>query len=133
MLGIVVVCLLFAAIAMATTQASAQQRKSEKTAATAKKDVPKTEKQAAVLPFRSTLGALDKIAKTITVGERTFQVTSETKLSKGGKPATFDNATVGAEVSGSYLKGDDGKLNVKTARFGPKLGAEAKKTDNPKK
>ena len=41
-------------------------------------------------PFHGKLAAIDKVGKTITVGKRTFQITSETKIKKAGKPATLD-------------------------------------------
>ncbi len=133
MLGIAVVSLLAATIAVAPTQGFAQEKKQEKPATTEKKDVPKGEKKAGHIPFHGKLGAVDNNAKTITVGERSFQITSETKLSKGGKPATLDDAAVGEEVSGNYQKSDDGKLSAKSVRFGPKPGGEAKKADDAKK
>src|SRR5712675_853223 len=54
-------------------------------------------------PFHGKLASVDKAARTITVGKRTFQVTSETKIHKAGKPGTFDDGVVGDEVSG-YVK-----------------------------
>jgi hypothetical protein len=62
------------------------------------------------------------VAKTITVGKRTFQITSATKLKKGDKPATLDDGIVGEEVGGYYKTGEDGKLNATSIRFGPKPG-----------
>ncbi|HVV73821.1 MAG TPA: hypothetical protein VHI52_20320, partial [Verrucomicrobiae bacterium] len=46
-------------------------------------------------PFHGKLASLDKVAKTITVGKRTFQITSQTKIKKDGKPATIDDGVVG--------------------------------------
>jgi hypothetical protein len=74
-------------------------------------------------PFKGKLGAVDKTAKTITLDDklkRTFQITSETKLMKNGKPATLDDGVVGDPVTGTYQKGDDGKLVAKTVYFGGK-------------
>jgi hypothetical protein len=89
----------------------------------------KAEKKApASLPFHGTLDGVDKTAMTIKVGERTFQVTSKTKISKAGKPATFDDAQPGEEVAGAYAQGEGGKLNLISLRFGPKpVAAEKKK------
>jgi len=70
-------------------------------------------------PFHGKLAALDKVAKTITVGKRSFQITSETKLKKAGKPATLDDAVLGETVSG-YVKALDGKLVASSVNFGPK-------------
>src|SRR5690349_17873467 len=66
-----------------------------------KKEPPKGEKKKAVTPFTGKLTAVDKTAKTIKVGERTFHITSETKIHKGGKPATLDDAVVGEVVGGA--------------------------------
>jgi len=72
------------------------------------------------VPFRGKIAAVDKSAMTFTVGERVFHVTSETKITRSGKPATLADAVVGDAVAGNYLKGDDGKLTAKMVRFGPK-------------
>jgi hypothetical protein len=64
------------------------------------------------------------------VGKRTFQITSETKIKKGGKPATLDDGVVGEDVGGYYHNGEDGKLNAVSVRFGPKPSAA---TDEKKK
>ncbi len=74
-------------------------------------------------PFHGKIKAVDKTAKTITIGETTIQITSETKLNKAGKPATLDDATVGEMVAGAYKKSEDGKLNATTVRIGSKPAA----------
>ncbi|MDB6123133.1 MAG: hypothetical protein JWQ71_2126 [Pedosphaera sp.] len=82
------------------------------------------------IPFHGKLGAVDKSAKTITLDEktkRTFQITSETKINKDGKPATLDDAVVGDVLGGRYKKGDDGKLTVVSLRLGEKPEATVKK------
>ena len=116
---IAVITLLAAAIGAAPTQVFGDDAKKEKPAATG-------EKKQGRLPFHGKIAAVDKKAKTFTVGERTFQVTSETKLNKGGKPATLDDVAVGEEVGGSFEKADDGKLNAKLVRVGPKVENEVK-------
>jgi hypothetical protein len=75
------------------------------------------------IPFKGKLVAVDKTAMTVTVGKRTFEVTSETKVFKDGKPATLDDGVVGGRVTGSYLKTDDGKLKAKSIYFGGKPSA----------
>ena len=78
-------------------------------------------------PFHGKLAAVDKMAKTITVGKSTYQITSETKIMKAGKPATLSDGVIGEEVSG-YVKPDDaGKLVASSLTFGPKV--DAKSTD----
>ena len=94
------------------------------------------------LPFHGSLEAVDKTAKTVKVGERTFQVTSETRITKTGKPptpgdvkvgdpqstyapsrskpATLDDVKVGEEVAGSYKQADGGRLELRSLRLGSK-------------
>ena len=132
MSGIALVSLLTTLLAFAPTLGLAEEKKLEKAAAE-KKEPSKGEKKEGRIPFHGKLVAVDKTAKTITVGERTFQITSESKLSKAGKPATLDDAAVGDEVAGNYQKAEDGKLHAKTVRFGAKPEAEPKKPANPKK
>lgn len=47
-----------------------------------------TAKKKSAHPFRGKLAAVDKTAKTIKVGESIYQITSESKITKAGKPAT---------------------------------------------
>ena len=85
-------------------------------------------------PFHGSLASVDKVAKTITVGKRTFQITSETKIKKAGKPATLDDGVVGEDVGGYFKTTEDGKLMATSVRFGPKPEAatDEKKKDAPK-
>jgi hypothetical protein len=71
-------------------------------------------------PFRGKLAALDKAAKTITVGKRTFQVTPQTKINKSGKPSTLNEAVVGEPVSGYVKPAEGGKWVATTLNLGPK-------------
>lgn len=90
----------------------------------------KTTKRA--LPFHGKLKAIDNTAKTISVGNETFQITSETQISKLGKPATLADGAVGDEVAGSYRKDAEGKLNVLRLRFAPRPPAASNtKTNTP--
>src|SRR4026209_743725 len=54
-----------------------------------------------IIPFHGKISAVDKAAKTVTLEgkekTRTFHVTSETKIEKGGQPATLDDAKIGEE------------------------------------
>lgn len=120
-LRIAVFSLLAAAIAVAPTQMLAQEKK-EKPAAE-KKDAPKGDRG---IPFHGKVTAVDKTAKTVKVGERVFQVTSDTKIKKLGKPATLADGAVGEEIGGTYTKSADGKLTAKALRFGPKPEGTAK-------
>jgi hypothetical protein len=124
-LKIVVLSVVAAAIALGPTPGFAQEKKDE--AATEKKDAPKEGKKGknGGLPARGKLAAVDKAAKTIKVGERTFHVTDQTRIQKTGKPATLDDAVVGENV-GIFYKEEGGKLMALTLRFGPQPEGEAK-------
>ncbi|MBI3853759.1 MAG: hypothetical protein HY298_26250 [Verrucomicrobia bacterium] len=101
-----------------------------------KKEPSKSEKRQGVIPFTGKLTAVDKTAKTIKVGERTFQITSETKIIKAGKPATLEDAVVGDAVGGAFRKTDDGKMAAISVRLGAKPEGEAgprKKKEAPSK
>src|SRR5215471_9801947 len=102
-------------LAQATDKAPAEKKSSSGT-----NDTSSFEKKPKAGPFHGRLVAVDKIAKTITVGKRTFLITSETKLKKAGKPATLDEGVVGEEVSGYVKPREDGKLVATTVNFGPK-------------
>lgn len=135
-LRIAVLSLLAAVLASAPSPSLAQEKKKDKPAAE-KKEPVKSEKKEGRIPFTGKVAAVDKNAMTITVGERVFQVGSETRLMKGGKPATLGDAVVGEEIGGSYQKGENGKLNAKMIRLGPKPETEpkgeAKKGEGKKK
>jgi hypothetical protein len=73
-----------------------------------------------VIPFHGKVTAVDTNAMTLTVGNRTLQVTSDTKISKDGKPAKLSDGVVGEQVRGAYRKSDGGKLNAATIHFGVK-------------
>src|SRR5437763_13242967 len=94
------------AIAVATSgQLQAQTTNKapvEKKSSTEKKEP--AEKKQAPIPFHGNIVTLDKGKMTITVGKRVFQVTSETKIFKSDKPATFADGVVGDYVTGSYKK-----------------------------
>ena len=81
----------------------------------------------ATTPMKGKIDAVDAAAKTITVGTRTFAVTSTTKITKDGKPAVFADAKVGEEVGGAYKTSAEGKLELTSLRVGPKPAA----TDKP--
>ena len=78
------------------------------------------------VPFHGKVDTLDKVAGTLKVGERTFHVTPETKITKGGKPASFQDATVGEEVGGAFQLGDSGHLELTSLRIGPKPPKDGK-------
>ena len=129
------VSLLAAAIVGLPLQLPAQT--TNKTAATKsgaeKKD--NLAKKKAAHPFHGKLAAVDKIAKTIQVGESTYQITSDTKITKAGKPAILDDGVVGEDVGGYVKPTADGKMAAVSVRFGPKVDAQGspkKKDTTPK-
>ena len=77
----------------------------------------------ATLPFHGTLTAVDTNAMTLTVGKRTFDMTSDTTITKDGKPATLADFAAGDSVAGSYKKDGD-KLKVTTMHNAKKKKAE---------
>ena len=70
--------------------------------------------------FTGKLTAVDTNAMTFTIKDRTFEITSDTKIMKDGQPATLEDGTVGETASGTYKKTDDGKLSAVSLRFGEK-------------
>jgi hypothetical protein len=116
------ISLLAAAVAGMPTQLLAQSTNSPATtkkSATTKKDSAAKKKSAH--PFHGNLAAVDKTAKTIKLGESVYLITSETKITKDGKPATLDDGIVGEPVSGYVKPTEDGKMVATTVRFGAKL------------
>jgi hypothetical protein len=80
------------------------------------------------VPGKGTIDAIDKSAKTIKVSDKTYQITSATKITKAGKPATLDDAKVGDEVGLYYKKTDSGAMELISLRVGPK--PETPKSDS---
>jgi type IV secretory pathway TrbL component len=113
--------LLAAAIAGTPAQLLAQSTNNptaaKKTSAAKKEAATKTK---GAHPFRGKLAAVDKIAKTIKVGESVYQITSETKITKDGKPATLEDGIVGEPVTGYVKPAEGGKMAATTVRFGAK-------------
>jgi hypothetical protein len=95
----------------------------------AEKPVPseaKKENQPKGTPFNGKVKAVDKAKHTITIDREksnTFHVTPHTKIVKAGKPATFDDITIGEQVGGKAHE-KDGKLEATSLRIGPKPAAE---------
>ena len=85
-----------------------------------------------VTAFRGFLKEIDNKAKTISIGKETIQITSETKITRGGKPATLNDGAVGDLVGGAYRKDADGKLNAVSLRFAPKPTPESGETKTNK-
>ena len=77
-------------------------------------------KKNGALPFHGKVASVDATAMTFTVGTLTIAVTSTTKISMDGQPATFADITTGATVGGSYKKDAAGKLTAGSVRIGEK-------------
>jgi len=103
--------------AATNVQAAAQTAPAKKHSATS----------SAPLPFHGTLTAVDTNAMTLTVEKLTFDMTSETIVTKDEKPAVLADGEVGDSVRGDYKKNADGKLDAVTVRFGGKTDGKKKK------
>ncbi len=120
---------LFAIVAATLITVPATVRAEDKpaTPGAAEAGTPKPKKN--VVPFKGNVSAVDATAKTVTLASQTLTVTSETKIMKGGQPATFADITVGEKVTGQYKKDDAGTLHATVIYIGgkPDTGADKKK------
>jgi len=83
---------------------------------------PATE-PAASTKFYGSVSAVDTTAMTFTIGDQTFTVGADAKMTKAdGSTATLADAVVGEPARGTYSTGSDGKLNIQKVRFGKKAG-----------
>lgn len=78
-------------------------------------------------PFHGKLSAIDKSAKTITVGKSVYHFTAETKIKKDGKPATLDDGVIGEPSSGYVKPAADGAMTASSVTFGAKADAKTSK------
>jgi hypothetical protein len=120
---LVLVAAAMAAIPGESLAQSTNKAAVEKTTGPQTTEPNNSEKPGKAGPFHGKLAAIDKVAKTITVGKRTFQITSETKIKKSGKPAVLEDGVVGETVSGYVKPSADGKLAATTVTFGPKVSS----------
>jgi len=99
-----------------------------------KKDAPAEKKAPAArgLPGKGKITAIDKSANTIKVGEKVYALSATTKINKGGKAATLDDAAVGDEVGLYYRETDSGKLELISLRVGPLPERKAPAKDEKK-
>jgi hypothetical protein len=89
-------------------------------------EAPKAEKKSKATktaPFTGKVGAVDKLAKTVTLEgkdrQRVFQITSETRIFKEKKPGIFADVQVGDTVGGSARESNDGKMEALTLNVLP--------------
>jgi len=126
---ITVLSLLATAIVVMPVLAHAQDANTNAASSSKPTMTPKPKSHNAI-PFHGKLDAVDTKAMTLTVGNRTFQVTSDTKIFKDGQPATLTDGAVGEPVRGTYQKTETGKLDALSVHFGAKSG-EKQKQANP--
>ena len=112
--------------AQSTNKATAPA-KTEKKSTSEKSDTP-AKKQS--IPFQGHLLEINESAKTIKVDKRTFEITHETKIHRGDKEAVLKDGIKGEYITGSYTKGEEGKLIAKSIYFGgkPKDKSTSKET-----
>ena len=131
---------LFAAlVALTATALPLSTFAAEKTAKTTAKKTEKhtAEKKSATrsIPFKGTVKAFDKTQMTLTIAgtenDRQFQIGSETKITKDGKPATTSEIAEGEKVTGAY-KDADGKMTLTSLKIGEPAAATEKKETKPK-
>jgi len=83
--------------------------------------------------FHGMATSVDQKAQTFTIAgkekSRVFKVTTNTKVTKAGNPATMADITDNTEISGSYWQHDDGSLEAKTIKLGPVKDKKGKKND----
>jgi hypothetical protein len=118
---------LFAAAMVAAPMVTRAQDATN-TPAMSGQETPVKHKKHDTVSFHGKLSAIDTNAMTLTVGERTFEITSETKITKDGQPATLADGVVGEMAGGAYKKGADGKLSATSVHFGSKSAGQKKKT-----
>jgi hypothetical protein len=135
MKNIVKISLLAAAIVAAPALSRAQDATTNTAPAVAPaasdQTAPAPVKKRKGLVFKGTVTSLDTNAMTLTVETRTFAITSETKITKDGQPATLSDGVVGEPVAGAYKKADDGTLDATTVHFGAKKKKEAAPAATP--
>lgn len=88
--------------------------------------VPKPRANARPRPLSGRIAEVDQVHKTITVGKTIVYITSETRITKDGKPAVLADAKPGDEVGISYVPAEDGRYIARSVRIGPKADSTPK-------
>jgi hypothetical protein len=109
---------LFALAAAALLAAPALTRAQDAAANSPATPAPAPKKHHGLM-FHGKIAAVDTTAMTVTIGTKTYNITSGTKISKDGKPATLADFAVGDMVGGAY-KMDGDKLDATVLRSGGK-------------
>jgi ribosomal protein L18E len=84
-------------------------------------------KKSDLIVYKGTVKSVDAAAKTITVGDQTFTLGADAKLTKDGQAMKLDDIKAGDEVRGHYKKTEDGKLEAISVHEGQ--AAHHKKKD----
>jgi hypothetical protein len=126
--SLVLTALLVAAVGVSFRTVAADTQPAAAPAAEKKSDSKKQKKT----PFKGEVKAANQQAKTFTIGERTFHLTSETRIEKAGVPATFQEVKAGEKVTGSSVTSPEGRLEAVSIYVGGK-GAEGGKAKEGKK
>jgi hypothetical protein len=112
----IAVCALFAAPVLSRGQDAATNMVATpptEIAAPAAKTPAKPKKANTTLVATGKIVNVDTNAMTLTVGKRTFELTSETRITKGEKPAVLGDLVVDEKVGVAYKKAGD-KLDAIT-------------------
>lgn len=123
---------LVALTATALTLTTVAAEKAGKSA-THKTEKKSAEKKAASrsIPFQGTVKAFDKTQMTLTIAgkenDRQFQISSETRITKDGKPATTGEIVEGEKVTGAYQDAE-GKMTLTSLKIGTPAATEKKET-----
>jgi hypothetical protein len=92
----------------------------------------KSSKKPSAHAFHGKLAALDRRAKSISVGKSTYWITSDTVIKSG----SLETAIVGEPVSGYVKPAEDGRLVASSLKFGAvsgsKTGATSTQTTAPR-
>jgi hypothetical protein len=121
--------------AQTPTQPADPNATAPKTEPATPKKKPKSEEESKGhgMQFHGKITAVNQVEKTITVKgkekEHVLQITSHSKLSKEGKPATLADAVVGENVAGFAKETAAGKFEAVSIR----LNAKAPGQNKPKK
>jgi hypothetical protein len=86
--------------------------------------MPKVKKNG--VSFHGKVTAVDTNAMTLTIATQTFNLTSETRVTKDGRPATLSEISVGESVRGTFKTDAAGKLTATAIN----AGAKKKKADS---
>src|SRR4051812_27572637 len=77
-----------------------------------------TPKKADMVVYKGDVKSVDADAKTVTVGDLTLKISSDTKLTKDGQATTLADIKAGDSIHGHYRKADDGTLQAVSVHEG---------------